>query len=82
MQVVHAPSLSQRAKKLKLADKIMNMRDITAHPPLTWPVRRIVKYFDWSEKVAAGLRGVSKPLEDIFDETLKAGREKYCKKKS
>jgi guanosine-3',5'-bis(diphosphate) 3'-pyrophosphohydrolase len=81
MQVVHAPALSERAKKLKLADKIMNVRDITANPPLTWPQKRIVRYFDWSEKVVEGLRGVNKPLEDIFDKSLKAGREKYCKKK-
>lgn len=80
MQVVHASMLSERAKKLKLADKIMNVRDITASPPLTWPHKRIIRYFDWSEKVVEGLRGVSKPLEDIFDQSLKAGREKYCKK--
>jgi guanosine-3',5'-bis(diphosphate) 3'-pyrophosphohydrolase len=77
MQIVHAPKLSEKAKKLKLADKTMNVNDITDHPPVTWPLRRIKKYLDWSEKVVAGLRGVNKKLEDNFDESLKAGREKY-----
>ena len=49
LQVEHAPSLSVRAKKLKLADKIMNVRDVTNNPPMTWTVRRTQKYLDWSE---------------------------------
>jgi len=76
-QVIHAPSLSAKAKKLKLADKIMNVRDITAHPPVVWPIKRIKKYLDWSEKVVAGLRGVNSNLEQSFDESMKAGRAKY-----
>lgn len=77
MQVVHAPALSERAKKLKLADKIMNVRDITVNPPVKWPKSRIRRYHDWSEEVVNGLRGVNKKLEGIFDESLKAGRAKY-----
>jgi guanosine-3',5'-bis(diphosphate) 3'-pyrophosphohydrolase len=79
LQIEHAPALSDKAKKLKIADKIMNLRDITADPPEEWPVQRIIEYLDWSEKVVAGLRGVNKKLEDIFDESLKAGREKISK---
>ena len=77
MQVEHAQSLSDKAKKLKIADKIMNIRDITVNPPVSWSLWRIRKYLDWSEKVVAGLRGVNKKLEDIFDESLEAGRTKY-----
>ena len=77
MQIVHAPGLSERAKKLKLADKIMNVRDITVNPPVTWTKNRIRKYLIWSEEVVNGLRGTNKKLEDVFDKTLKAGRERY-----
>jgi guanosine-3',5'-bis(diphosphate) 3'-pyrophosphohydrolase len=77
LQVVHAPSLSERAKKLKTADKIMNLRDITANPPEDWPLKRILDYLDWTEKVVAGTRGVNKKLEDIFDESLRAAKSKY-----
>lgn len=76
-QILHAPKLSERAKKLKLADKTMNVRDVTAHPPEAWPLKRIRKYLDWSEMVAKGLRGVSPELERKFDESLKSGWEKY-----
>jgi guanosine-3',5'-bis(diphosphate) 3'-pyrophosphohydrolase len=77
MQIRHAPKLSVKAKKLKIADKIMNVHDIIVNPPVKWSLWRIRKYLDWSEKVVAGLRGVNKKLEDIFDETLRNGRAKY-----
>ena len=79
LQVEHAPFLSVRAKKLKLADKIVNVRDITNNPPVTWTIGRTRKYLDWSEKVVAGLRGTDNNLEAIFDKTLEAGWDKYCK---
>jgi GTP diphosphokinase / guanosine-3',5'-bis(diphosphate) 3'-diphosphatase len=77
LQIEHAPRLSPRAKKLKIADKIMNVRDITNNPPLKWGMGRIRRYLDWSEKVVSGLRGVNQKLDAIFDETLKAGRSRY-----
>ncbi len=54
-----------RAKKLKLADKIMNVRDITNNPPEKWTISRTRKYLDWSERVVAGLRGTRYDLEFI-----------------
>ena len=77
LQVEHAPYMSVNARKLKLADKIMNLRDITDDPPEGWPVRRITEYLDWAEKVASGLRGVNKKLEDLFDDELYRSRMKY-----
>lgn len=76
-QVVHAPGISIRAKKLKLADKISNVREIAVDPPVFWPRKRILEYFDWSEKVVAGLRGAHPKLEMMFDECLAEGRKKY-----
>jgi guanosine-3',5'-bis(diphosphate) 3'-pyrophosphohydrolase len=77
LQIEQAPHKSDNAKKLKIADKIMNIRDITYSPPTWWSVQRINEYFDWAEKVVAGLRGVNERLEDIFDESLIKGRAKY-----
>jgi len=77
LQVEHAPHLSVKARKLKIADKIMNVRDITYNPPAWWSVERILEYFNWSENVVAGLRGVNKKMEGMFDESLKIGRKKY-----
>jgi guanosine-3',5'-bis(diphosphate) 3'-pyrophosphohydrolase len=40
LQIVHAPHLSIRAKQLKIADKICNVRDVTDTPPADWPLKR------------------------------------------
>jgi guanosine-3',5'-bis(diphosphate) 3'-pyrophosphohydrolase len=67
LQVSHAPKLSREAKLVKLADKICNLRDMGASPPLTWPLSRQREYFDWAKRVVDGLRGVSPKLEKVFD---------------
>lgn len=77
LQIEDAPQKSSKAKKLKLADKILNVRDITVNPPVGWHVERILAYFDWAEQVVAGLRGVNLTLEAMFDKALVAGRLKY-----
>ena len=46
LQIEHAESLSKRAKLVKLADKICNLRDMVAAPPATWPLRRKLDYFE------------------------------------
>ena len=77
LQIEQAPHKSDNAKKLKIADKIMDVRDIIANPPVGWPLQRIIDYFDWAEKVVAGLRGVNKRLKDMLDECIVFGRAKY-----
>jgi guanosine-3',5'-bis(diphosphate) 3'-pyrophosphohydrolase len=77
LQITDANDKSDNAKKLKIADKIMNIRDITSDPPSDWSLGRIIAYLDWSEKVVAGLRGVNNKLEKLFDECLAEGRSKY-----
>lgn len=77
LQIEHANSISEKAKKLKLADKILNVRDITYNPPQGWPLQRITGYFDWAEKVVEGLRGANPSLERIFDIVLGEARKKY-----
>jgi len=77
LQIEEANHKSDNAKKLKIADKIMNVRDITSDPPAGWPLKRIIEYLDWSEKVVAGLRGVNRQLEMLFDDCLAKARLIY-----
>jgi len=77
LQIQHAAHKSDTAKKLKIADKITNVRDITIDPPVHWPLQRKLEYFDWAEKVVAGLRGVNENLETLFDNTLENARKTY-----
>ena len=74
LQVEHAPHKSRDAKFLKLADNISNVRDIIQSPPKDWSLERRREYLLWTEKVVAGLRGVSPGLESRYDELLVEGK--------
>ncbi len=71
LQIEHAPTLSRRAKLVKIADKICNLRDIASQPPANWSSERKQEYFDWAKAVVDGLRGTHPELERIFDEAWK-----------
>jgi guanosine-3',5'-bis(diphosphate) 3'-pyrophosphohydrolase len=67
LQVAHASHKSPRARLVKLADKICNLRDIARSPPASWSLERKREYFDWAKAVVDGLRGGSAGLEALFD---------------
>ena len=74
LQIEHARESSIRAKQVKIADKICNVRDITVSPPADWPLQRRREYLTWSEKVVAGCRGVNPKLDQAFDQALAQAR--------
>ena len=74
LQIEHAPRLSLRAKQIKLADKICNIRDVIYSPPENWPLERRLEYLDWSEQVVVGCRGCNSALEQCYDRILAEGR--------
>ncbi len=76
LQILHAPNLSRKAKIIKLADKICNVKDIGSHPPADWDLEERMRYLEWSQNVVAGLRGINQPMEDYFDQTLAAATQK------
>ena len=55
LQIVNAPKKSARAKLLKLADKVSNLRSVADSPPSHWPAQRRADYVVWARKVVAGL---------------------------
>ena len=74
LQIETAPHKSEKAKLVKLADKICNIHDLSQSPPRWWPKIQKQEYLLWSEKVVAGLRGVNKELEALYDEELAKGK--------
>ena len=68
LQIEHAAHASPKAKLVKLADKICNLRDIAVSPPVEWSLARCQEYFDWAKEVIDGLRGVHEGLESVFDD--------------
>jgi (p)ppGpp synthase/HD superfamily hydrolase len=72
LQVVHAPGKTPRAKILKLADKISNLRALSTNPSSRRQREQLLEYVTWARAVAEGLRGVSPRLEKLFDEAATA----------
>jgi guanosine-3',5'-bis(diphosphate) 3'-pyrophosphohydrolase len=81
LQVEHAPHLSRGAKQIKLADKICNISDMGRCKPYGWSNERVLEYFKWAERVAAGLRGANAALEQRFDQVVAESRQavQQCK---
>jgi guanosine-3',5'-bis(diphosphate) 3'-pyrophosphohydrolase len=74
LQIDHAPALSDRAKLVKLADKICNVTDVTHRPPHDWDFQRRLAYLEWTASVVSGCRGVNVALESHYDQVLREGR--------
>ena len=74
LQVQHAADVSDDAKLLKIADKICNVRDLTASAPAEWSQDRVREYVDWSERVVANCKGVNDRLDRLHDEAVQAAR--------
>merc|ERR1719189_2606518 len=72
LQVINAPKKSPRAKLVKLADKLYNLRDLHQSPPADWAEERIQQYFVWSSYVLHGVKGTNEALEEQIDKVLGA----------
>ena len=74
LQIEHAATLCDRAKLVKLADKIHNLRDVAQSPPVGWPPERLRSYCDWCKQVVDQLRGIHPHLEALFDQAYLSAR--------
>jgi len=75
LQIAHAPTLSERAKRIKIADKTCNIIDIAHDPPPDWSLTRRLDYLAWAEAVVHHCLGVGPaPLEQAWHDALAAGR--------
>ncbi len=73
VQVQTAGAKSGRARMIKIADKISNLRSLLDSPPLGWSRRRRLEYFGWAAQVVERCRGVSPELEAAFDRACREG---------
>lgn len=67
-QVIKAAKFSERAKLVKLADKLYNLNDLKNDPIPGHSVERIQGYFKWCKAVIDLCRGVSPALEAAIDQ--------------
>lgn len=74
-QIEHAPTLSQEAKLVKLADRLYNIRDLRI-PPVGWSEDKIQKYYEWGQKLLDALRGTHSVLEQLLQDEITANIRK------
>jgi guanosine-3',5'-bis(diphosphate) 3'-pyrophosphohydrolase len=79
LQIEHAAHITTRAKLVKLADKISNLRDMITSPPHDWSKQRKQEYFEWGKNVVDRMRGTNSGLEMMFDEVYQQGIAKFNK---
>ncbi|NXS37063.1 MESH1 pyrophosphohydrolase, partial [Pomatostomus ruficeps] len=72
LQIERAPVSSHRAKLVKLADKLYNLRDLNRCTPQGWSAERVQEYFRWAARVVSGLRGTSAVLEGALQRLFEA----------
>lgn len=68
LQVTKAPSLSNHAQLIKIADKICNMNDLIDYP-INWSNSRKLRYVVWSKRVFDGCKGGNELLDNLFVKT-------------
>ncbi|XP_041420031.1 guanosine-3',5'-bis(diphosphate) 3'-pyrophosphohydrolase MESH1 [Xenopus laevis] len=66
-QIAHAPHCSHKAKLVKLANKLYNLRYLKRCTPEGWSEERVQEYFQWVSQVLRGLRGTNSFLEAKLD---------------
>ncbi len=69
LQVAKAPKMSAKARVIKVADQLCNVRDI-ANFPLDWPRAEKLAYLDWAGQIIQGLVGSNAALEQRFWEEV------------
>lgn len=69
-QVMHVPYISDKAKIVKLCDKLYNLRDLTKQPPKGYTIERIQGYCIWARLVLQGIRGLNLAVEKCLDDEI------------
>lgn len=72
LQIENAGMASAEARLVKLADKIVNLRDLATRPPATWSRERRREYFDWCRAVVDAMRERHAALTTLFEQAYAA----------
>lgn len=70
LQIESAPHKSDRAKQLKIADKVCNIRDIDSDNPAGWDLERKREYLRWGQNVVESCKGINPALDKLFDQVV------------
>jgi (p)ppGpp synthase/HD superfamily hydrolase len=76
LQIENAKNISGEATLIKIADKTLNIIDITDSPPKDWDLERRLKYLEWAEAVINNCSKENKNLDNNFYATLNECRKR------
>ncbi|MEO8086028.1 MAG: HD domain-containing protein [Bacteroidota bacterium] len=74
MQLQRVEALSAKAKLIKLADKIANVKAILSYTPEGWDIEKRSIYINWADRFISAVRGTNEKLEKFYDEISAEGR--------
>jgi len=74
-QLQRVDSLSRKARLIKLADKIANVKLLLSFPPEGWDLQKRSLYINWADRIISALRGTNEKLEAYYDELIAEGRK-------
>ena len=69
--------LSQKAKIIKLADKVANVKSLLSFPPEGWDLQKRSLYINWADRIINALRGTNKNLEEYYDHMIAEGKKNH-----
>lgn len=78
MQIEKSASLSDRAKLIKIADKVCNIADML-QTRFLWTRFQKIEYIRWSIKVVENCRGINPQLDTEFDKVVGLAEENLGK---
>ncbi|NDD57770.1 MAG: bifunctional (p)ppGpp synthetase/guanosine-3',5'-bis(diphosphate) 3'-pyrophosphohydrolase [Chlamydiae bacterium] len=78
IQIIQAPTRSEGASVVQMADQLFNLNNLLYDAPTDWPRERIDQYFQWSQSVVDNLPEASKSLKDELHRVIK----EYWKKQA
>jgi len=70
LQITNAGHHCHKAKLVKLADKLYNLRDLERGTPLGWDRGRVKEYFRWAKQVVGAMKGTNDALEMALDDVI------------
>ncbi|KAJ1660972.1 Guanosine-3',5'-bis(diphosphate) 3'-pyrophosphohydrolase MESH1 [Dispira simplex] len=76
-QVAKATHVSQRARLVKLADKLYNLRDLCRAVPVGWSPSRVQDYYRWAKQVTDQLAGANPFLDTQLIDLYRNGTFTY-----
>jgi guanosine-3',5'-bis(diphosphate) 3'-pyrophosphohydrolase len=77
-QIDKADMLSDNAKKIKIADKICNIKDILTYP-ISWSRKKKLRYVEWSALVVCKCKGSNMLLNNAFDDIYDEAKAAFYK---